>query len=51
MNPYWQFLVSLGAWAQTHQELVVALSVLAILVCGAAHVPWRTTWFSRRPRL
>jgi len=48
---YWHILVSIGQWAQSHQEIVVAISVLAILVCGAARVPWRTTFFTRRPRL
>jgi hypothetical protein len=49
--PYLQFIVSLGAWAQSHQELVLALSVTVVFVLGASRVPWRTSFFNRRPRL
>jgi hypothetical protein len=50
---YWQFLVSVGQWAQAHQALTLTLTLsLAIVVCcGAARLPWRTFFTARRPRL
>jgi hypothetical protein len=51
MNPYWQFLVSLGTWAQSHQELVLTLSVSVVFLLGATRLPWRTAFRDRRPRL
>jgi hypothetical protein len=39
---YWQFLVTVGQWAQTHQHLALALSLLMVALCGAARLPWRT---------
>jgi hypothetical protein len=50
MNPYWPFLVSLGTWAQSHQELVLALSVTVVFLLGATRVPWRNVFHDRRPR-
>jgi hypothetical protein len=49
--PYLQFIVSLGAWAQSHQELVLALSVTVVFLLGATRVPWRGAFRDRRPRL
>jgi hypothetical protein len=47
---YWQCLVTLGQWAQTHQALVLALSVTLVLALGATRVPWRQAFRARRPR-
>jgi hypothetical protein len=48
---YWQWLVRIGQWAQAHQALTLALSLTMIVLCGAARLPWRTVFTSRRPRL
>ena len=48
---YWQWLVSLGQWAQMHQALTLALSCTLVVLCGAARLPWRTFFMARRPRL
>jgi hypothetical protein len=48
---YWHILVTIGQWAQTHQELVLAISVTVVLVLGASRVPWRSAFHGRRPRL
>jgi hypothetical protein len=47
---YWHILVTIGQWAQTHHELVLAISVIVVLVLGAARVPWRSALHGRRPR-
>ncbi len=51
MIPLWSFLVSLGAWAQAHQHLTVALCATVVLLLGAARWPWRASTPQRRPRL
>jgi hypothetical protein len=48
---YWQFLVSVGQWAQAHQALTLTLSLAIVVCCGAARLPWRTFFTARRPRL
>jgi hypothetical protein len=47
---YWQFLVTVGQWAQTHQELALVLSLMMVVLCGAARLPWRTFFIARRLR-
>ena len=51
MMPLWSFLVTLGAWAQSHQELMLALCGTVILLLGAARWTWRASAPDRRPRL
>jgi hypothetical protein len=51
MIPLWSFLVTLGAWAQSHQELMLALCGTVILLLGAARWTWRASAPDRRPRL
>ena len=51
MIPLWSFLVTLGAWAQSRQELMLALCGTVILLLGAARWTWRASAPDRRPRL
>ena len=37
---YWALFVAIGAWAQMHPSLVLALSVAVVLGLGAARIPW-----------
>jgi hypothetical protein len=48
MSPYWHFLVSLGAWVQTHQEMTVVASVSLVLALGAVRLIWRSSVYGRR---
>jgi hypothetical protein len=50
MSPYVQFIVSLGAWAQNHQTLVIATCVTIVFVLGGVKVAQHTAFFTRRPR-
>ena len=50
MTPALQVLVTLGAWAQMHSELVLACSGAVVLLLGLARLTWRTAIFDRRPR-
>jgi hypothetical protein len=38
MQPSWQFLVSLGQWAQDHQGLMLALWGTVVVVLGGREV-------------
>jgi hypothetical protein len=52
MSPYLQFLVSLGAWAQNHQTLVIAACVTIVFLLGGVKLAQHTSFFSpRSPRL
>jgi negative regulator of sigma E activity len=48
MSPYWHFLVSVGQWAQTHQEIMVAASVALVVALGLARLIGRASVYSRR---
>jgi hypothetical protein len=51
MSPYVQFIVSLGAWAQHHQTLVLAASVTIVFLLGGVRLAQYTSRLHRRPRL
>jgi hypothetical protein len=51
MMPLWSCLVSLGAWAQSHQPLMLGLCATVVLLLGAARWTWRASAQERRPRL
>jgi len=53
MMPLWSFLVSLGAWAQVHQSLMLGLTLSAFLVIlvGLIRSAWRVSSLHRGPRL
>jgi hypothetical protein len=51
MFPLWSFFVTIGAWAQSHQELMLAFCGTVILLLGAARWTWRASAPDRRPRL
>ena len=51
MMPLWSVLVSIGAWAQSHQEFMLACCGTVILLLGAARWTWRASAPDRRPRL
>jgi hypothetical protein len=51
MSPYLQFIVSLGAWAQSHQTFVIAVSVTIVFVLGGVRLVQHTSSSHRRPRL
>jgi hypothetical protein len=51
MFPLWSFFVTIGAWAQSHQELMLALCGTVIVLLGAARWTWRASAPDRRPRL
>ena len=51
MIPFWSFLVSLGAWAQSHQQLMLGLCATIVICLGAARWTWRASAPARRPRL
>jgi hypothetical protein len=48
MQPYVQFLVSLGQWAQGHQELVLLGSLAVVGMLGIARLATRTAIQHRR---
>jgi len=50
MQPYVQFLVSLGQWAQAHQDLVLFSSLAVVVILGIARLGWRLSLYARRPR-
>jgi hypothetical protein len=41
-------IVTLGQWAQTHTELMLACSITLVLMLGTRHIPWRTVRRARR---
>jgi hypothetical protein len=49
MSPYLQLLVSIGAWAQAHHELVLAVFGTIVLVLGMARFTWCSSVHNRRP--
>ena len=49
--PLWSVLVSLGAWAQSHPQCMLALCGTVVLLLGAARWTWRASAPDRRPRL
>jgi hypothetical protein len=48
MSPYFQFLVSVGQWAQEHKALILAFWGTVIVVLGGREV---RRFLARRPRL
>jgi hypothetical protein len=48
MSPSLQFIVSVGAWAQDHQALMLAFWGTIIVVLGGREI---ARFFARRPRL
>jgi hypothetical protein len=49
MQPYFSFIVALGQWVQTHQEVMLSVCVTIVLVLGAARFTWRSSVHDRRP--
>jgi|SoiMethySBSTD1v2_1073268.scaffolds.fasta_scaffold1437436_3 hypothetical protein len=50
MSPYLHFLVSVGLWAQTHDVIVISVSVGVVLVLSLARfLVWRSSVHNRRP--
>jgi hypothetical protein len=49
MQPYFRFIVGLGQWVQTHQEVVLAVCATVVIVLGVARVAWRSSSAQRRP--
>ena len=43
MSPYFHFLVTVGTWAQTHAEFVLAVSGTVVLLLGLARLTWRSS--------
>jgi hypothetical protein len=48
MAPSFQFLVSVGQWAQEHQALILAFWGTVVFVLGGREL---VRFFARRPRL
>jgi hypothetical protein len=34
MSPLWEFLITLGAWAQSHQLVMIAGWAVVVVFCG-----------------
>jgi hypothetical protein len=47
----WHLLVDLGQWTQTHQELVLSVFGMTVLMLALTRWGWRTSVRPRRPRL
>jgi len=47
----WTWLVTIGAWGQAHQELLLACSATVVLLLGVVRWSWRAASPTRRPRL
>jgi|SoiMetStandDraft_2_1073263.scaffolds.fasta_scaffold880417_2 hypothetical protein len=49
--PLWSFLVTLGAWAQSHPQCMLALCGTAMLLLGGVHLTRSLALRKRGPRL
>ena len=48
MNPYWQVLVTVGAWAQAHSRFTLVVSLTVVIALAAIRLPWRSAGHVRR---